>query len=49
MINEKKNMVFELNLRDIKALNGIMTPTTSKNAEYDHCACVDETEKSLIR
>ena len=49
MINEKKNMVFELNLCDIKALNGIMTPTTSKNAEYDHCACVDETEKSLLR
>ena len=49
MINEKKNIVFALNLRDMKALNGIMTPTTSRKAEYDHCACVEETEKSLIR
>ena len=49
MINEKKNIVFALNLRDINALNGIMTPTTSRKAEYDHCSCVDETEKSLIR
>ena len=49
MINEKKNIVFALNLRDMKALNGIITPTTSRKAEYDHCACVDETEKSLIR
>ena len=49
MSNEKKNIVFALNRRDIKALNGIITPTTSKNAEYDHCACVDVTEKSLIK
>ena len=49
MINEKKNIVLALNLRDIYALKGIITPTTSKNAEYDHCACVDETEKSPIR
>ena len=49
MINEKKNIVFAVNLRDIKALNGIITPTTSRNAEYDHCACVDETEKSFIK
>ena len=34
--NEKKNIDLALNLRDMKALNGIMTPTTSKNAEYDH-------------
>ena len=47
--NEKKNIDLALNLRDIKALNGIMTPTTSRNAEQDHCACVDETEKSLIK
>ena len=49
MTNEKKNIVLALNLREIKALNGIMTPTTSRNAEYDHCACVEDTEKSLIR
>ena len=49
MVNEKKNIVFALNLRDMKALNGIMTPTTSRNAGYDHCAYVEETEKSLIR
>lgn len=49
MISEKKNIVLEENLRDMNALNGIMTPTTSRNAEYDHCACVDETEKSLMR
>ena len=49
MINEKRNIVLALNLRDIYALKGIITPTTSKNAEYDHCACVDETEKSPIR
>ena len=33
IINEKKNIDFVLNLRDINALNGIMTPTTSRNAE----------------
>ena len=49
MPNEKKNIVFALNRRDMNALNGIITPTTSKNAEYDHWACVDETEKSPIR
>ena len=48
-VNEKKNIDLALNLRDINALNGIMTPTTSKNTEYDHCACVDDTEKSLIK
>ena len=36
-------------IETIKALNGIITPTTSRKAEYDHCACVEETEKSLIR
>ena len=49
VINEKKNIDLSENLRDIYALNGIITPTTSRNTEYDHCACVDETEKSLIR
>ena len=49
MVNEKKNINLALNLRDINALNGIMTPTTSKNTEYDHCACVEGTEKSLIK
>ena len=49
IINEKRNIVLALNFRDINALNGIITPTTSRNAEYDHCACVDVTEKSLIR
>ena len=48
-INEKKNIVLALNLREMNALKGIMTPTTSRNTEYDHCACVDETEKSLIK
>lgn len=33
IINEKKNIVLALNLRDINALNGIITPTTSKNTE----------------
>jgi len=47
--NANRNIVLALNLREIKALKGIMTPTTKRNAEYDHCACVDETEKSLIR
>ena len=47
--NEKKNIIFALNLRDMNALNGIITPTTSRKTEYDHCACVDETEKSFIK
>lgn len=33
MDSEKKNIDLALNLRDINALNGIMTPTTSRNAE----------------
>ena len=33
MDSEKKNIDFALNLRDMNALNGIMTPTTSRNAE----------------
>ena len=36
IINEKKNIDLAVNLRDMKALNGIITPTTSKNTEYDH-------------
>jgi len=36
MNNEKKNIDLAVNLRDMKALNGIITPTTSKNTEYDH-------------
>lgn len=31
--NEKKNIVFARNLREIYALKGIMTPTTSRNTE----------------
>ena len=33
MDSEKKNIDLALNLRDMNALNGIMTPTTSRNAE----------------
>ena len=33
MDNEKKNIVLEVNLRDIYALKGIITPTTRRNAE----------------
>ena len=33
MDSEKKNINLALNLRDMNALNGIMTPTTSKNTE----------------
>ena len=47
--NENKNINLAVNLREIKALNGIITPTTSRNTEYVHCACVDDTEKSLIK
>ena len=33
MDSEKKNIDLALNLRDMNALNGIMTPATSRNAE----------------
>ena len=49
VIREKKNIDLALYFREMYALRGIITPTTSRNAEYDHCACVDDTEKSLIR
>jgi hypothetical protein len=31
--NENKNIALAANLRDMKALNGIITPTTSRNTE----------------
>ena len=42
------NIVLILNLFVIYAVGGIITPSTSRNTEYVHCAVAEDTSKSSI-